>query len=180
MERKSDWNTLKTVALSQFKQPSGSTLVTSFTSSQPLHGWTRSHALRELWQNFKDGFRGTFGRVKFSRDTTRPGYYVATTVPEWKHVGSVDCRDENVLSIEQHECILTIENLQLASMKGGEREIGGHGEGFKLGINLLLREGFQVKYIMPGQNWEFKLCNTTVLVYRTCALSLRLLQIEMK
>lgn len=71
---------------------------------------------------------------------------MATTVPGGKHVGSVDCRDENVLSIEQHECILAIENLQLTSTKGAGGEIGGHGEGFKLGINILLREGFRVKY----------------------------------
>jgi hypothetical protein len=150
------WKNHKNQVLSQNKQSNGFVLVTSFTSSQPLHGWTEEHALRELWQNFRDGLVQTFGKIRFSKESRDKMYYIATTL-DGKHVGSVDCTNENVLSIVQQNCILSIDHLQLASSKISSKDIGGHGEGFKLGVNILLRKGFKVKYLMPQQDWAFDL-----------------------
>jgi predicted metal-dependent hydrolase len=151
-----EWIAKKTSILERFKQPNGYELVTSFTDKQPLHGWTAEHAIRELWQNFKDGLRKTFGAVKFSRLEGSPNFYVGKD-STGQIVGNVNCTELNQLVITQDQSILTIENLQLASVKQNDRDIGGHGEGFKLGINILLRQGYHVRYLMPQQDWIFEL-----------------------
>jgi hypothetical protein len=153
----SNWNQAKQHAL-RLKQEDGFVLTTSFTDKQPLHGWEPMHALRELWQNFRDGLQASFGDVQFSRAPNDKDCYVARVKGEVdRYVGLVDCSDPNMLIIVQQQCILTIEHLQLASSKTSEVDRGGHGEGFKLGINILLRLGYTVKYVMPRQNWEFEL-----------------------
>lgn len=54
------WAAVRAAAAAAAK-PDGYTLETSFTSAQPMHGWTLRHAIRELWQNFRDGVSAGFG-----------------------------------------------------------------------------------------------------------------------
>jgi len=141
-------------------------IVTSFTDQAPIHGWEPKHALREIWQNFRDGLRERFcsSSEKHNIVMNREGnaYFFATFGTEV--VGSIDLRTPNKLIIYQSQCILGIEALQLASFKSDNKDktqktIGGHGEGFKVGINLLLRKGFKVTYKMPFESWMFSLKN---------------------
>ncbi len=117
--------------------------VTSFTDAQPIHGWTTEHALRELWQNFRDGVQSSFpNQVIELKKQDGVLLYHARLKNTGRQVGFLDCRKKDRLCISQENCVLTLEHLQLASSKhpaGGS--IGGHGEGFKVAINLLLRLG---------------------------------------
>jgi hypothetical protein len=70
-------------------------------------------------------------------------------------VGEVQI-EPNELRITQKYCFLEPYHLQLATTKGRD-SIGGHGEGFKVGINLLLRYGIRVSYDMPFCTWNFSL-----------------------
>ncbi|KAI8902801.1 hypothetical protein BC833DRAFT_571671 [Globomyces pollinis-pini] len=134
-------------------------IITSFTDSQTLHGWKPEDSLREIWQNFKDGLKNTFHeKVKLEIvDKMGDSCGIEGYVNDQK-VGSVDLRNKDKISIRQKFCLLNESHLQLASSKGnGENTIGGHGEGFKVGINLLLRKGFKVTYQMPYCEWQFSL-----------------------
>jgi hypothetical protein len=81
------------------------------------------------------------------------------TTASVEQVGYVDFRNENKLAISQRGVVLGEQHLQLASSKRANK-IGGHGEGFKVGINLLLRSNFQATYAMSGKVWTFYLRKT--------------------
>lgn len=141
-------------------------MVSSFTDQQPAHGWTSQHALREFWQNFKDGLREQFcsNSKELQIDMhAEPGNDVFKAYFGTREVGYINAQTPNQLEISQSHCILSLEALQLASFKRSDGEngetIGGHGEGFKVGINLLLRHGFSVTYSMPFATWYFSLQN---------------------
>lgn len=163
-ELEEDWVLKKSAARASSASQTPHRMVTSFTDQQPAHGWEPKHALREFWQNFKDGLRERFcGQHKDLKIDmhAEPGNDVFKAYFGTREVGLVDVRTANQLVISQSQCILSLEALQLASFKranndGGET-IGGHGEGFKVGINLLLRHGFAVTYSMPFVTWYFSL-----------------------
>lgn len=131
------------------------TIITSFTDSQPLHGWENVHAIREIWQNFRDGLHARFGPSVVMRRAGDERVYEA------RHgnrvVGRLDCSQNDRFHLTQYECVLPIDCLDLATTKHTEGAIGGHGEGFKLGINLLLCQGFSVVYSMAFERWTFVL-----------------------
>ena len=133
---------------------------TSFTDAQPLHGWTSQHAMREIWQNFKDGLAQTYKSQKISLQRSETGLITAVLVRTREQVGFIDTRNKGKLVVSQKGAVLSEQHLQLASSKRGKTTIGGHGEGFKVGINLLLRKKFQVTYAMPGKVWRFALRQT--------------------
>lgn len=54
------WEFTRLAAVAAAK-PDGYCLETSFSSAQPMHGWTLQHAVRELWQNLRDGAADAFG-----------------------------------------------------------------------------------------------------------------------
>eukprot|EP00128_Syssomonas_multiformis_P008970 Colp12_sorted_trinity150504_noHs@35235 len=160
MGENDSWHLDKSSAL-RFRPPHGDLLLTSFTDSMPMYGWTAEHCVRELWQNFRDGLQVRFGPNIFIREA-EPGYYEAVLPVSDKQVtvGLLDARSRNQLLLRQSQCVLTVQHLQMASGKGGTiNSIGGHGEGFKVGINILLRRGFAIEYIMPHYKWKFSLQN---------------------
>jgi hypothetical protein len=131
-------------------------LVTSFTTAQPLQGWRTTHALRELWQNFRDGLHADFGgNVTLARCSDR--LFVAREV-HGQLVGWLDSTRDDVIVISQAYCSLGVDYLQLATSKaaGGEF-IGGFGEGAKVALCLLLRSGFDVTFELPFVRWRFSL-----------------------
>ena len=174
-----DWASVKRAARAERATlgPPPSRIVTNFTDCQPLIGWDTGHAMRELWQNFRDGLRARFSpAATVAVHRVHGNLYEARLAPSGRVVGSlaVDPVAETLV-LRQAECILGIECLDLASSKRGALgggaaggvdaaapdsevgAIGGHGEGFKLGINLLLCKGFSVRYEMADQTWEFSL-----------------------
>lgn len=128
--------------------------------SLPL-GWTLEHAIRELWQNFRDGVAAAFGEgslvPSFRGDGRRPrglaGHIALSR--EGVPVGSVDASTPDVLIFRQRFAVLQPRHLALASVKSGNA-VGAHGEGFKVAINFLLKRGFTVTYTMDGQCWHFE------------------------
>jgi hypothetical protein len=138
-------------------------IVTSFTDSQPLHGWRIEDAVRELWQNYKDGVQTRF-KCKIDLRTvyneSNMLIRVSSHLPSGEEVGSLDLSHPRQLILRQKYCMLNPGHLQLASGKRtSDGSIGGHGEGFKVGLNLLLRNNFEVDYKMPFCTWKFSLRN---------------------
>jgi hypothetical protein len=131
-------------------------MVTSFTDKMPLVGWTNLHAVRELWQNFRDGLADTFGAKGLVIKQNSPTQYFVES--NGKIVGELNCQREGFLTIRQEGCNLKLHHLQLASDKGTDHA-GGHGEGFKVAIALLLRNGYGVTYKMKDYEWIFKFEN---------------------
>ena len=88
-----------------------------------------------------------------------------------EQIGSLDCATMNRLVISQKKCVLGLEHLQLASEKSSG--IGGHGEGFKVGINLLLRMKYKVRYQMAGATWKFSLQNEMTQRFKNMVVDIR-------
>jgi hypothetical protein len=149
---KVEWNKKKRLHRSN---PNITQMITSFTDKQPLHGWVKADAIREFWQNFKNGLSNTFegADIRFSVENdlvlARAGQH---------ELGRVDLRDRDSIVFTQKFCLLEESHLQLASFKSKD-SIGGHGEGFKVGINLLLRFNTTITYTMPFKTWKFSLKN---------------------
>ncbi len=99
------------------------TIVTSFTDAQPLHGWENVHAIRELWQNFRDGLHTRFGAGVTMHCTAARVFEARQGA---RVVGRLDCSRPDLFQLER---ILAIDCLNLASTKREEGDIGGHGEG---------------------------------------------------
>jgi hypothetical protein len=176
-----EWAIARSAALAAAK-PDGYVFETSFSNAQPMHGWTKEHAIRELWQNLRDGVAVAFGAGRLEPSFTRP--CSAGGVPDAIGrvvlklrgivVGEVDASTPGVLTLRQRCGIICPRHLMLASAKG-ESAAGAHGEGFKVAINLLLRHGFRVTFTMDEQCWVFehravhdaKVLNMVVVMSRT-------------
>jgi hypothetical protein len=114
-------------------KPDGFVLETSFSSHQPMHGWTAAHAIRELWQNLRDGVASVFGGADegltptFSEASGELAGRIALSV-KGGDVGSVDATAKNSLVFRQRYGVLQPKHLALASVKTGSAA-GAHGEG---------------------------------------------------
>src|SRR3989338_7489411 len=147
-----EWSQLDTNESSLTKE-----IETSCSKFQPLSGWDLHHALRELWQNLTDGISATFIRrlppdnnfriVQESRKLFK------AFIDDYE-IASIDLTQEDTIEIFQLYCILNEQALQLSSTKT-DLDIGGHGEGMKNAINILLRNGFEVSYLIPRRIWTF-------------------------
>lgn len=147
-------------------KPDGFVLETSFSNSQPMHGWTAEHAVRELWQNLRDGVVASFDMGV--TDTLVPTITATTRRLAGRlelklggvAVGSVDACTADTLVFRQLYAVLQPRHLALSSVKDGNvnggRAAGAHGEGFKVAVNFLLRRGFSVTYTMDRQRWSFE------------------------
>ena len=62
---RAQWEARRAAALAA-RKPNGFELATSFTDKQPMHGWLVAHAIRELWQNLRDGLAETFGDAEIT------------------------------------------------------------------------------------------------------------------
>jgi hypothetical protein len=151
------WTASKSIAdeeLGGDAQMPFSEMVTSLTDKQALQGWHKEHAAREFWQNMRDGTRERFGRG--IRATMLDRKRVRLADEAGRTVASVDFSVDNSLRIVQQLAVLLPQHLQLASCKANPDDAAGcHGEGFKVGIVLLLRKGFSVTYRMHKQVKSF-------------------------
>lgn len=134
----------------------GAEMVTSFTSDQPMHGWTIDHALRELWQNLRDGVMRIIGaghkfQVKYEGDHSG-----RIRLEVYGHeFAYVDLSVPDQLVLRQSYTVLQPKHLTLASSKDDARFAGCHGEGFKVAVNFLHQKGYKVAYKMNGATWDF-------------------------
>lgn len=145
-----------------------------------MHGWTKEHAIRELWQNLRDGVASVFGEGRLTPTFSGASAGLAGRIElqvDGVEVGFVDASARNTLVLQQRFAVLQPRHLALASVKTGSAA-GAHGEGavesdvrkcvslysrrldhsagFKVAINFLLNRGFRVVYRMDCQRWDFE------------------------
>ena len=160
-EIQSRWKARRDAAFAA-RESNGFRHASSFTNRQLMHGWDKSHAVRELWQNLRDGVKEAYSNGKGDVITT-PRFEIAriTLSVGGEDAAYVDWSAPGSLVLWQRYAVLKTQHLLLSSDKKDVRNehigyAGCHGEGFKVAINFLLGRGFRVTYEMDRQRWTFE------------------------
>ena len=94
-------------------------------------------------------------------------FYVDSRIPDERRVyaGTIAVFEKEIV-IHQEQCVLSERHLMFQSDKSNGLA-GGFGEGFKLGILVLLKSGAEVYYDMHGQRWIFGLTQARDSLHKT-------------
>ena len=127
------WERVRDAARAAWK-PDGFVLATSFSSAQPMVGWELPHAIRELWQNMRDGLTRAFGGAILVPTVGPTSTELRVSALPDPLVGSIAYDNPDTLVLRQRFAVLEVKHLLLASSKQSASDddaAGCHGEGLR-------------------------------------------------
>jgi len=104
---------------------------------------------------------GMEGNVLYAREPARDGGFptiVAKFGPTYFKLGTIKRDKWNGIEYRNRESVILPASLELGVTNKAHLpdSIGAHGEGFKVGVNRLLRSGYNVTYQTHGEDWKFE------------------------
>ncbi|KAH7377556.1 hypothetical protein BKA64DRAFT_254172 [Cadophora sp. MPI-SDFR-AT-0126] len=125
--------------------------------------WKPVHAIREFYQNWKDAIVETAGLQQHDFEPLVKGFEKDVYIVEARHpttgklLGFIRFKD-GVLEFTNFGAQLSRRALEIGeTSKWGNREAAGtHGEGFKVGSLVMVREGYRVQYEASKFRWTMK------------------------